>query len=566
MLTHALSHGLASLGRNGDSMLMHVTPREVAGLKHLAKAMGGEVTTNPHTGLPEAGFFDFFTSLLPTAAGILLAPETGGASLGLTGLAAEAAPIMAGMATGAAVAGMKGGDPLMGGLTGALGGYGGGNLGGALSTMGGATPATANLPLTASDAMKPAGFADIGQGVQLGQFKDVVPTDQLSTAFGNTGDLAKNLPTTSLTAGMPVTTGAGATGGLDTLLAGADKFASNPVGQWDAFKAAGGSGMQLAGPVGMAALEAMAPEPIDLSEEEAKRKAKANKYRSTDPNYILNLSADSGLRLSAGGAIPGSGSYYGSQSFQPTGNSYNQQDGTPAQNTPQQNYGLGRLDDLANQGANAKAANEFYAAGGPIAFAKGGDKGMNIDGLPSLNVRTGESEAYVDPNAVTSVDTQKYIPGDMGLYFNNMLRKADGKDPIYANPESSGMDLYFKNLLNMGQGKDRIQPVHAPSAMQEYFKMVQNTGQKNKMAHGGYLDGAGDGMSDSIPATIEGQQPARLADGEFVVPADVVSHIGNGSSKAGAQRLYKMLNKVRTARTGNPRQGKQINPNKYLPA
>jgi hypothetical protein len=86
------------------------------------------------------------------------------------------------------------------------------------------------------------------------------------------------------------------------------------------------------------------------------------------------------------------------------------------------------------------------------------------------------------------------------------------------------------------------------------------------MAKGGYLDGQGDGMSDSIPATIEGKQPARLADGEFVVPADVVSHIGNGSSKAGSKRLYAMLDKVRKARTGHTKQGKQIKPEKYMPA
>jgi hypothetical protein len=82
---------------------------------------------------------------------------------------------------------------------------------------------------------------------------------------------------------------------------------------------------------------------------------------------------------------------------------------------------------------------------------------------------------------------------------------------------------------------------------------------------GGYLNGQGDGMSDSIPATIEGKQPARLADGEFVVPADVVSHLGNGSSKAGSKKLYAMMDKVRHARTGNKKQGKQINPDKYLP-
>jgi hypothetical protein len=81
-----------------------------------------------------------------------------------------------------------------------------------------------------------------------------------------------------------------------------------------------------------------------------------------------------------------------------------------------------------------------------------------------------------------------------------------------------------------------------------------------------FLSGGGDGMSDSIPATINEKQPARLADGEFVIPADVVSHLGNGSSKAGAKQLYSMMDKVRQARTGRKAQGKQINPRKYMPA
>ena len=84
-------------------------------------------------------------------------------------------------------------------------------------------------------------------------------------------------------------------------------------------------------------------------------------------------------------------------------------------------------------------------------------------------------------------------------------------------------------------------------------------------AKGGYLDGGGDGMSDSIPASIEGNQPAALADGEFVIPADVVSHLGNGSTKAGAKRLYHMLDQIRKARTGHTKQGKQIDANKFLP-
>jgi hypothetical protein len=81
-----------------------------------------------------------------------------------------------------------------------------------------------------------------------------------------------------------------------------------------------------------------------------------------------------------------------------------------------------------------------------------------------------------------------------------------------------------------------------------------------------YIDGKGDGMSDSVPAMISNKQPARLADGEFVIPSDVVSHLGNGSSKAGAKQLYAMMDRVRRARTGNPRQGRQIKPAKHMPA
>ena len=81
-----------------------------------------------------------------------------------------------------------------------------------------------------------------------------------------------------------------------------------------------------------------------------------------------------------------------------------------------------------------------------------------------------------------------------------------------------------------------------------------------------FLQGAGDGMSDSIKARIGGMQEARLADGEFVIPADVVSHLGNGSSKAGAKKLYSMMDKIRKARTGRTRQAPEVNPNKYMPA
>lgn len=80
-----------------------------------------------------------------------------------------------------------------------------------------------------------------------------------------------------------------------------------------------------------------------------------------------------------------------------------------------------------------------------------------------------------------------------------------------------------------------------------------------------YLRGRTDGMADKIPSSIDNKQPAKLSHGEFVIPADVVSHLGNGNSDAGADVLYKMMEKVRKARTGNPKQGKRINAEKFTP-
>lgn len=73
-----------------------------------------------------------------------------------------------------------------------------------------------------------------------------------------------------------------------------------------------------------------------------------------------------------------------------------------------------------------------------------------------------------------------------------------------------------------------------------------------------------DGMADEVPSSIDGVQPAALSDGEFVIPADVVSHLGNGSSNAGAKVLDDMMSNVRQERTGNSKQGKQIDPRQVM--
>ena len=89
---------------------------------------------------------------------------------------------------------------------------------------------------------------------------------------------------------------------------------------------------------------------------------------------------------------------------------------------------------------------------------------------------------------------------------------------------------------------------------------------------GGYSDGGrllkgpGDGVSDSIPATIGGKQPARLAEGEFVVPARIVSELGNGSTEAGAKKLYAMMDRVQKARRKTKNIAADTKAHKYLPS
>jgi hypothetical protein len=121
-------------------------------------------------------------------------------------------------------------------------------------------------------------------------------------------------------------------------------------------------------------------------------------------------------------------------------------------------------------------------------------------------------------------------------------------------------------LASMGQSFVPPPPTQAPATPKFAQGGISDLGSYSDYARGGrMLKGPGDGMSDNIPATIAGRQPARLANEEFVIPADVVSHLGNGSSEAGAKQLYKMMDRIRQARTGQKKQGKQINPINYMP-
>ena len=189
-----------------------------------------------------------------------------------------------------------------------------------------------------------------------------------------------------------------------------------------------------------------------------------------------------------------------------------------------QTFGEGMAKFAANPMASLKA-NPFTAAGAGVAGAIGGREEMK------------GPEEYDGPLKRFKFNPESYRPsfyaaeGGIADLAAGGYDRMVGEEPMYQAMAAGG-------IANLGSYSDG----------------------------GRMLKGPGDGMSDSIPASISGKRPARLADGEFVVPADVVSHLGNGSTDAGAKQLYAMMNKVRQARTGRKAQGKQIDPRQYMAA
>lgn len=211
--------------------------------------------------------------------------------------------------------------------------------------------------------------------------------------------------------------------------------------------------------------------------------------------------------------------------------------------TPAQAAALGGIteEDLVTQLINAGKTNPaevlaYYQANTP-------------EGEDFSNTTVTDVENYLNRNLLFEPDaiTGEYGPSDVNAVINALQNdsvEVEDLSNLYGIPA----DDILANLASMGFGPDG-----------EFIPLAQG-GEIDQY----YLGGSTDGMADDIPAMIGNSQPAALSDGEFVIPADVVSHLGNGNSDAGAQNLYSMMDRVRKDRTGNPNQGKQIDPNQYL--
>lgn len=523
MSTRETAHGLASLGRHGDSVLVHMQPEEVSGLQALALANGTSLTINPHTGMPEAfnlgrALKSFAKVALPVAAGFALGP--GGFGLFESALGA-------GLAVGAGAYALTG-DPMYA-LSAGLGGAGGFGLGQNVGAYGnyikevptigaGKTLSAAN----ATDIFKTPGLDDV-----LGAADDVAAASTTGVKsigpgidYSKLGGQTMRLPSNEIAnLGSSATPSAGMFDNHMTGIKGI--FGVRPEGKMnyadflkqgyldpDTGKLVQPSLWQDVATVGMPVLSAMQKQPAKPPTQETDwnyegpytmppREARMPTAEETE--QMRAAGSPEFLYFNPSNPVPGYQPYAQGGSIQSGGirDLYGKQDDQAnGAVLSRDGYGLGRL-------------QQMYGGGSIPGYADGGQ----IPGIPS--VAAPQQQIPIPPMAQPG-QPQMQAPDTTGI--NTLLSQAV-RDPL-------------------GRG----------------------------MAKGGYLDGPGDGMSDSIPATIEGKQPARLADGEFVVPADVVSHLGNGSTKAGAKVLYKMMRNLRKARTGTTKQGKQINPAKFLPA
>jgi hypothetical protein len=242
---------------------------------------------------------------------------------------------------------------------------------------------------------------------------------------------------------------------------------------------------------------------------------------------------------------------------------------------------------------NAAATNPITAAGQGVGYAAQNPtaalktlgegsalKGAGILGAAAAPILAGNMVQTATPPPQSSGLIRPY------QFNRKVITPTDMVQPTYQQGQDTSERNWFQDnytalkpypapgpeYKKMAEGGD----VQADPNMQQIpsFEPVTRMADGGLSSLGGYasggnprlLKGPGDGMSDNIPAVIGDRQPARLADGEFVIPADVVSHLGNGSTEAGAKQLYKMMDRIRQQRTGKKKQAPQVNPTKAMPA
>jgi hypothetical protein len=479
MSLHNLAEQVRSQGRNGDSMLIHMTPGEVGGLQALAQNYGGSLTINPQTGLPEASFLK---NILPTLLGVGLSFIPGVGPLAAAGLVGGGTALATGN--------------LQKGLLAGLGAYGGAGLGGALSSLGAATPAAAASAMGVPGAATGAG----SQAAMLASQNAGFGAEGLAHLAGSAGGTA---PSSFSLFGEGVKQAAGAPGAfLKSNLANIGMAAAPVLG--GAFDS--NSQQQTPEPEG------------NIRQFDYAQEINPNFGMPGQPYFIQKYTPGETTPVSQfkgfaeGGIAQLEGPYTRQQrQVDPAVTEYNQALMQRAQTEYNQSPQLAAFRSaLPNQGAYDPQAGEAFRA-------------------------LQQQQAERAKEMPASQFGFKFDPATNRVFKDPSAEKKPAEDQIQSLQR-------------------QIEELQRSSNPYQYAYDISGNAAGGAISLGSYSDGGrllrgpGDGVSDNIPATINDKQPARLADGEFVVPARIVSELGNGSTDAGARKLYAMMDRVQKAR------------------
>lgn len=536
---------LSSHGRGNDSTLVHMSPREVKSLNDLAHAAGGQLTTNPHTGLPEAGFLE---SLLPAVAGFALNAAMPGSGMMVPALIGGGTALLTGS--------------LSKGLMAGLGAYGGANLGETLAQQGIEQATAAEL---AKDTTFSNQLAAVKQAAQ-NQFVPPTGADQATinaakdayrSNISELGNQAANTYNTTLA-------NQGTTykdlGFMDKLGQNFNTLTS-PGGAGGLFDKISGSPMSLLKTVG----SAIAPAGSDLLT--PKKKEATAGDSDLGPRYGFSMNPANRQQVTQ--AQPGQSPL--SNTSTPTATPF------PEFPTPDPYGRENRYFSPAYTQITPTRAKSIYG------FADGGvaseDSPATTPALQMFQQMQAQRAAQTPaPKVDINAQYADYLKQTMGSPAQT-ISAPKNPAPTSTDLASSGYaydPVSQKYSQIQGAISDTIPVEDQPMNVDQMGYNWRHMASGGISSHlGDYSDGGrllrgpGDGVSDSIPATIGKKQPARLADGEFVVPARIVSELGNGSTEAGARKLYAMMDRIQSARgttVGKGKVAKNSRSEKYLPA
>ena len=601
MSLHTLANHMAATGRGPDSTLVHMSPREVQGLQALAMRHGGSLTINPQTGLPEAGFLE---DILPMVAGFALnafMPGVGTAVGGMLGLGGAAG-------TGILVGGLTGlaSGSLEKGLMAGLGAYGGAGLGSSLAGAGApsvgmdAASGARDAGISAAAEASPAATAarlQAGANTAMSAPIDFLDKNKYNiaagfapaviSAFGDDDD-DEEKPAAKPDPGYirvfktdPVT---GQTYQTEAV----------PADQW--------GGRAFAPMGGVSAPLPNSFDPYDTRTDSQKsqdyllgRQQKTQfaasgglmqHYEDGGVTNVFDTRTDSQKTQDYLLGKPGATNpflFYHAQTGQPISPTKLIQAGIAGLNTEKQ--------DVTREGRGGRGETDsgagFSVGGDPLSYSNGLVHSVLSFGQPPNNAPVVDkstmslaAQAQADAAASAPATGSGAAPSSSPAPDAGAVNASHGGEGGGWGGRDAGGGV---GRGSPGEGHSGQGSGAGPSPGVGFGGIgaspYAHGGGITALAEGGYnlgsysdggrlLRGPGDGVSDGIPATIGQNQPARLADGEFVVPARIVSELGNGSTEAGARKLYAMMDRVQKARSktvGKNKVAANSRADKYLP-